>query len=464
MSVALVPWEIVDGSVWAHGVGGQKDLPISLSLAISGAVAALVASFTILAVAWRKPRYAADSADMSRAGGRPLPEFVSRAVGSVAFRFSLRAFGLLAFAYTTVVAVFGQNLLTNPLFGIFYVWLWVGLVPLSFLFGPFYKAINPMRSINWAFAKVSGGDPDDAMLSYPARWGYWPAALGLFAFVWMELVNTAATQQGAVRLWLAGYLAVMLIGGAVFGNTFYERADPFEVYSTLIGKLSIWAWLEERDGSSSKGRLAVRSPLANLATLTIAPGLVAVVGVLFGSTVFDSFRESPMWVTYIQSSSISAVVLNNLALIAFCGGSIAVFAVASALTGVNRATRRRSLPDRFAHSVVPIILGYIVAHYLTYFIEVGQRTLIQVSDPFSDGSNYFGTGNLSIEYFLVYQQALVANLKVVAVVIGHVVGVMAAHDRAISILPRRHQLTGQLPLLFAMVGLTAGGLYLLFSA
>ena len=47
---------------------------------------------------------------------------------------------------------------------------------------------------------------------------------------------------------------------------------------------------------------------------------------------------------------------------------------------------------------------------------------------------------------------------------GHVLGVIAAHDRAMKVLPERHQLTGQLPLLFAMVAFTVGGLYLLFAA
>ncbi len=46
-----------DVIVAMHGVGGQKDLPISLELTIAGAVAALVVSFTVLAVAWRRPRY-----------------------------------------------------------------------------------------------------------------------------------------------------------------------------------------------------------------------------------------------------------------------------------------------------------------------------------------------------------------------------------------------------------------------
>jgi hypothetical protein len=50
------------------------------------------------------------------------------------------------------------------------------------------------------------------------------------------------------------------------------------------------------------------------------------------------------------------------------------------------------------------------------------------------------------------------------VVLGHVLGVIAAHERAIRLLPKRHQLTGQLPLLVAMIAFTVGGLYLLFAA
>ena len=49
-------------------------------------------------------------------------------------------------------------------------------------------------------------------------------------------------------------------------------------------------------------------------------------------------------------------------------------------------------------------------------------------------------------------------------VTGHVLGVIAAHDRAVELLPKRHQLTGQLPMLFAMIAFTVGGLYLLFAA
>ena len=212
------------------------------------------------------------------------------------------------------------------------------------------------------------------------------------------------------------------------------------------------------------GVLLIRSPLANLDSTPALPGLVGVVAVLFGSTAFDSFKDSTDWVQFVQGSTTSAYLLNNLALLAFCVGVGAIFAAGTMLTGLGDDLQRKQLPDLFAHSVVPIVVGYVIAHYLSYLVEVGQLTLIQLSDPFSNGSNLLGTGNLDVNYWLSYHPTLLANIKVLAVVAGHVLGVIAAHDRAIRILPPRHQLTGQLPLLAAMIAFTVGGLYLLFAA
>jgi hypothetical protein len=466
------------GDLSAHGLGGVQDLPISLNLAIGGAVAALLVSFTVLALAWRRPRYDA------RRGGVPVPG-VQRVVEHRAFTIGLRVFGMVVFLYTVFVSVFGVDKVLNPFFGIFYVWLWVGIVPMSLLFGPFWKAISPVRTINLLFARLAGTDPDEGVRAYPSRLGYWPAALGLYAFVWLELVYPHMSELSPVRLWCAIYVAVMLLGGAVWGNGFYERGDPFEVYSTLVGRLSVWGYRDD-------GTLVVRSPLANLDGVVVAPGLVGVVGVLFGSTGFDSFGESPTWVRYLQGSSINGYLLNNVALAVFCLGAILLFSVACMLTGVadppdarderdeadetdetddvrpRRTPRwlaaRGGLPNAFAHSIVPIVVGYIVAHYLTYFLEVGSNTVALASDPLSNGSNILGTADFPRIAWLSYHPTLLANLKVGAVVVGHVVAAIASHDRALKLLPRRHQLLGQLPLLVVMVGFTGGGLLLLFSS
>ena len=442
------------GEVFAHGIGGSKDLPIPLELTIAGAVAALTVSFTVLAIAWRTPRY-----DGERTG-RPAPVRLARIVDSRPWFVGWRGLGMLAFGYTVMVAVGGQDTLLNPFFGIFYVLLWVGFVPVSLLFGPAYKAISPVRTINAAFAKLTGGDPDTGVFTYPERLGYWPAALGLYAFVWMELVYPFATELGPVRLWSAVYVAAMLLGGALFGDTFYEHADPFEVFSTLVSRMSVWGRRDKQ--------LVVRSPLANLATTPVGPGLVAVVSVLFGSTAFDSFKDSTRWVKFIQGDFVQDNGLthlsNNVGLLAFVLAVALVFTAGTMLTGVGPDQPRRELPAQFAHSIVPIVIGYVIAHYLTYLLEVGQQTIVYMSDPFSNGSNWFGTADWQVSYFFSFHPTALATLKVLAVVVGHVLGVIAAHDRAVHLLPRQHQLTGQLSLLVAMICFTAGGLYLLFAA
>jgi hypothetical protein len=440
----------VGGSISAHGLGGAKDLPIPSELAIAGAVAALVVSFTVLAVAWREPRYDAATS------GRPAPPWLDRVVSSRALAIAARVLGMAFFLYVAAAAVLGEDTLINPFLGTFYVILWVGLLPASLLIGPVFRAISPARTISMLFAKISGVPEGEGLYVYPARLGYWPAAAGLFAFVWLELVYPYSTDVGPVRLWCAAYLGIMFIGSALWGTTFLARADPFEVYAPLVAKLSV--------GGRRDGVLVLRSPLASLDTVVPRPGLVAVVGVLFGSTAFDSFRESTPWLKLVQSMSTSRVWPDTLALIAFSAGVAFVLTVATMATGVRSDIPRRALPNLFAHSVIPIIVGYIVAHYLTYFVEYGQQTLIQLSDPFSRGDNYLGTADLQVNYWLSAHPTFLAVSKVAAVTLGHVVGVVAAHDRAITLLPRRHQLTGQLPLLVAMVCFTVGGLYLLFAA
>jgi len=81
------------------------------------------------------------------------------------------------------------------------VWGWVGLVPAWLLLGPVWKAVSPVRTFHLLLAKISGSEPGSGVLAYPARLGYWPAALGLFAFVWLELVYPYSTELGPVRLW-----------------------------------------------------------------------------------------------------------------------------------------------------------------------------------------------------------------------------------------------------------------------
>jgi hypothetical protein len=93
-------------------------------------------------------------------------------------------------------------------------------------------------------------------------------------------------------------------------------------------------------------------------------------------------------------------VVNTLGLFGFCLVVAVTFSLAAMSTGVYGDTRRTALPGLLVHSLVPIVVGYMTAHYLSYFVEQGQATVIQLSDPMVNGSNLLGTANLSVNYWL----------------------------------------------------------------
>jgi hypothetical protein len=173
----------------------------------------------------------------------------------------------------------------------------------------------------------------------------------------------------------------------------------------------------------------------------------------------------PRWVGVVQGSG-RPVLVDTAALAASCA------LVGLTLVLVARCTGRRpgdaavpaaELPRRLAPSMVPIVVGYVAAHYLGYFVEQGPTTLRQLSDPMSDGADLLGTADWPVSHWLSFHPATLASAKVVAVVAGHVVAAVAAHDRVLQLL-RRRRVRGQLAMAGAMVGYTGGGLYLLFAS
>jgi hypothetical protein len=373
-----------------------------------------------------------------------------------ATRALLLVLGGAAALYVAMAAVFGRDDALNPTAGAVYVLLWIGVPLLSLLLGPVWRLVNPLRGLHWLLSRALGTKPEEGLGRLPPWLGYWPAALSLLAFVWLELVAPQNTTLPAMRTFFAAYIAVHLLAATWFGSAWFGRGDGFEVFSSLAGRLSP---LGRRDD----GVLVLRNPLVGVAGTPTAPGLFAVVGVLLGSTAYDSLAGSPRWATVLQEGPFSAEVTGTLGLLAMVTLVTAAFTGAAALSGRGGALPPLKAAAELAHSIVPIVMGYVVAHYWSLFVLIGQQTVIQLSDPLGRGSNWLGTGNRGIDGTLA-EPGLVAVIQVVAVVTGHVLGVVLAHDRAVKLLPRRHAVIGQIPLLVLMVGYTVGGLSLLFAA
>lgn len=422
----------------AHGLGGSTDLPIPYTYALLGAAWTLTFTFALVAFAWRQPRFDQDKP------GRPLPAWVTGLVDSPITRWAV---GLLALAFTGwvgVVAFTGPQNASNPLPGVFYVLLWVGLVALSVMIGPVWRAISPVRVVLRLLPTALRRPP----VRYPSGLGYWPAAAGLFAFVWLELASSDPGSLAAIRIWLLTYLAVMLAGALCCGERWLANADPFEVYSTVASRLSPLR--------RHAGRIVVGNPFDHLPSLPVRPGVVAVLAVLLGSTAFDSFSAMPQWRNFVDDTSgsaLGATLIRTAGLAVFVAGVAVTFWAAARATGGVDRRRRRELPGQMAHSLIPIVIGYVFAHYLTYLVERGQQTIFLLS----------GMHDAEVVYILSMHPAVLSTLKVGFVLAGHVAGVIAAHDRALRLLPESHRLTGQLAMMLVMVGYTFTGLYLLFG-
>ena len=217
---------------------------------------------------------------------------------------------------------------------------------------------------------------------------------------------------------------------------------------------------------NADGRIAIGNPFDHLPSMPVRPGTVAVLAVLLGSTAFDSFSATPQLRGFVDqhtASEVAATLLRTAGLLVFAGAVAVTFWMAARTTGGVDARRRRELPGLIAHSLIPIVIGYVFAHYLSYLVERGQQTIILLADPLGRGWNLLGLGDAEVNYVLSLHPSVLATIKVGCVVAGHVAAVIAAHDRALRLLPTGHQLTGQLAMMLVMVGYTFTGLYLLFG-
>jgi len=87
-----------------------------------------------------------------------------------------------------------------------------------------------------------------------------------------------------------------------------------------------------------------------------------------------------------------------------------------------------------------------------------------ISDPLGDGSDIFGTVGSSIDYTWISATGI-WYVQVAALVIGHVCGLLLAHDRALVVYRDRRRATrSQYWMLAVMVGFTSLGLWLLSAA
>ncbi|MEA2332110.1 MAG: hypothetical protein QOH58_2248 [Thermoleophilaceae bacterium] len=450
----------------AGGLLGRSDLPIPEWLFGWAAAMVLVISFVALAVLWPEPKLERDS-------WRPLPGAIGRLLASRPVEILCGAIGVALLAVVVYTGLRGtQSPAANFAPTFVFVIFWLGLVPLSVLFGDVFRAFNPWRAIGRAVGWVAGkaarsGLP--APLAYPERLGHWPAAAGLFAFVALELVRSNGDKPETVAIAALVYSALTFIAMALYGvETWIARGEAFSVYFNLFSRIAPF---------ETRGRVVgLRRPLAGLAALKAGAGTVPLLAVMIGSVTFDGASEAPIWTgiapdiaRFFEDVGLSpqaafelTFLLGLTAAILLVYGFYRLGAVGAKSVGGGFSAEQ--LSRAFAHSLVPIALAYVAAHYFTYLLFRGQAIVFLASDPLGDGSNLFGTSTSQIDYSLIGATAT-WYWQVGFVVAGHVAGLTLAHDRALALYDdAKLAVRSQYWMLAVMVGFTSLALWLLSQA
>jgi len=457
---------------FAHALVARQDLPLPVWLFAWGASLVLIASFFALSIGWRSPRFEEEH-------WRALGEGLSRASASLFTQFVCGALGVFLLGVAVYAGLRGTEAPDrNFALTFLYVTAWLGFPLVSVFLGDVFRPFNPWRAVGRAvgagFTALAGQRPAHAR--YPAWLGRWPAALGLIAVVWLEIVygtsggvavGLSPHAAAVASLVYSGYTLAMM---ALFGvEQWCRTGEVFSVYFGMFGRLGCFG--------AKDGRLGVRRPLSAATTWATVPGSAAVVIASIATTSFDGAQEGAFkralesTFNHLVDAGMGLTMALRLTdtifiLLTFAGVALVYLVGVRGMAGVSGAPSFEKLRSGFAHSLIPIAFAYLVAHYFSLFVfqEQAQFTYL-LSDPLGTGTtDLFGTASSGIDF-----RALSANaiwyVQVGALVIGHVIGLTLAHDRATAYWgDYRQAARSQYWMLAVMVAFTCFGLYLLSVA
>ena len=444
----------VSAGVLAHGIGVRGDLPLPVWMFAYMAAAALFISFLLLGAFWPKPRLE------GRFSPRPLPDVVQPVARGLAV--VLRLFGLAMFAVVLWAALFGELGAYATIAPVaVYVGFWVGLLFVSAVFGDVWRLLSPWETLALVAATLRRrffGQVAPHRFPRPdlVRSG-WVGVAAVLCFAALELVHPNPPSTRILGVAIAVYSVLMLAAASLWGREWLRHGEGFGVVFRHVGAMGVFC-------GDGKGRLAVRPPVVGLADLRMTLPHAFVLLLLPGTTSFDGISRTEWWQGLLgarigwETVGFGAFGLLQLAA-NFAVLYIAAMAVGAALT---RTPLRETLTT-FAPSIVPIAFAYHVGHYFSLVIFEGQNFLALLSRPFGGSADLFGTAHFGVNYLLV-STAVIAWVQALTTVGGHLVGVVLAHDRAVSRFSPRNAVRSQYGLLVMMLAFTVTGMFLLLNA
>src|SRR4051794_27000650 len=419
----------------AHTVNATYSSRLPLAVYLVGAATTVALSFIFVIV--RDVRAAPP--DLTGSGHLP-PTWL---------RYLLRFVGLFGWLWIVAQGIAGGD--SDGSVATLFLWVygWVGVAIISAIIGPVWHFLDPFSTLHdigaWVLARL--GIAGWSVADYPERLGRWPAAIGFAGFVWLELV--LAGGPAVLFVVVIGYTAFTLAMMAQFGrDEWRSQGETFTVWFRLLGRLA-WFRLVDEDGRVERRTFGsgLLEPGWTRADVTLAAFGVS-------SIIFDGLSQTQAFSDLFGAPD---TLEKTVLLFAFLGVVMGLAFLVARTVGLAA----------IGAGLLPIAVGYLIAHYLTYLLIDGQRILIAISDPFQKGWDLFGTAFFQPTGALL-PPGLVWTIQLAAVVGGHMLGAWGGHVVAVADAPpglstpalRRRQL----PLAVVMVALTTLTLWSLGQA
>ena len=393
----------------AHGLSPVYQSPLPLSVYLVGAAITVALSFLfVLARDVRAPEIV---------DGRLIHV-------PVVLRLVLRAIGLAGWVWIVAQTLAGgsSDAAVAPLF--LWVFGWVGIAFCSALLFPVWEWLDPFATLHdilaWILRTLGVRGWRLSVLPDAAR--AWPAVAGLAFFVWLELVPVISAATLSVVL--VGYTLLTLALMAQFGRDEWRaQGETFTVWFRTLNRLApLGVVPAARTGGDDEPDAVDATVLERRAFATgllrgpWSMALVALAAVGVASIIFDGLSQT---VAFASVFGAPGIVSKTLLLL----GWLAI------VSGAAMAVGRLVSVGAIGAGLVPIAVGYLIAHYLTYLLINGQYVIVAFSDPLQQGWDLFGTAFFVPTYDWL-PPGLVWTAQLAAVVGGHMIGAWAGHVTA----------------------------------
>jgi hypothetical protein len=373
--------------------------------------------------------------------------------------------GFLAFAALIANGFFGQrdpleNLLVLM---VFTVW-WICLPLLQAVFGDIWGWINP-----WS-APVRLVFRGRHLTELPARAGLWPAVV-TYVLAGVYTLTDIAPDDPARLATVAGlYWLFTFAMCGIFGRSWLHRGEGFTVFFDFLAQIAVLRCRPFRLQFPGAGIMSgiTTGQMAGPSAAVFAISLLAM-----GS--FDGLNETFWWMGQIGVNPLefpgrSAVIWPNrvglLAALILLNLAFAA-SVWLGLALIGQQARFHALYCRLALTLLPIALGYHLAHYLTSAMVGLQYVALALNDPWQNGMNLLGLGDFYVTTSFFNQHHTVQRIwltQASAIVIAHIIAVILSHGIALGAFgAHRLAVISQLPVALFMVLYTFFGLWLLAS-